>query len=385
MEYKDYIDDVKKLIKNMSEQEKTDWIYNYARTCNKSNWHDLLKSLTSKTIEDVQFNQDEFDQFIDEVENQELWIESREEEYYDESVHDYNSNTVYLTNCKLLIALNNYISTAIKLIENEDYLIGFEILDKLSQLIVVTNNEYGYVEELSLNDLYDRNLIRVVKYVYYQNFLYVAFNINKSIEEIYLIFKQYGKQDLVFSDLLAFGSQELKFDHQFYQNWIDFLENEPGDLAANLIKDACYLDGGIDKLTTTVTKIGEIHPLLYQETINLYLKKNDIDQAVKIGLQAITKIPEQFIARANIAKTLIPYYSDKAFLYEVTFLSNPTVFNCLRLYSEKCDFDYIKETFKQINYQDDNVIFSSQAEEYAINCLNNYQRQIINYLLNVIK
>ena len=38
MEYKDYIDDVKKLIKNMSEQEKTDWIYNYARTCNKSNW-----------------------------------------------------------------------------------------------------------------------------------------------------------------------------------------------------------------------------------------------------------------------------------------------------------------------------------------------------------
>lgn len=382
MEYKDYIDDVKKLIKNMSEQEKTDWIYNYARTCNKSNWHDLLKSLTSKTIEDVQFNQDEFDQFIDEVENQELWIESREEEYYDESVHDYNSNTVYLTNCKLLIALNNYISTAIKLIENEDYLIGFEILDKLSQLIVVTNNEYGYVEELSLNDLYDRNLIRVVKYVYYQNFLYAAFNINKSIEEIYLIFKQYGKQDLVFSDLLAFGSQELKFDHQFYQNWIDFLENEPGDLAANLIKDACYLDGGIDKLTTTVTKIGEIHPLLYQETINLYLKKNDIDQAVKIGLQAITKIPEQFIARANIAKTLIPYYSDKAFLYEVTFLSNPTVFNCLRLYSEKCDFDYIKETFKQINYQDDNFIFSSQAKEYAINCLNNYQRQIINYLLN---
>lgn len=382
MEYKDYIDDVKKLIKNMSEQEKTDWIYNYARTCNKSNWHDLLKSLTSKTIEDVQFNQDEFDQFIDEVENQELWIESREEEYYDESVHDYNSNTVYLTNCKLLIALNNYISTAIKLIENEDYLIGFEILDKLSQLIVVTNNEYGYVEELSLNDLYDRNLIRVVKYVYYQNFLYAAFNINKSIEELYLIFKQYGKQDLVFSDLLAFGSQELKFDHQFYQNWIDFLENEPGDLAANLIKDACYLDGGTDKLTTTVTKIGEIHPLLYQETINLYLKKNDIDQAVKIGLQAITKIPEQFIARANIAKTLIPYYSDKAFLYEVAFLSNPTVFNCLRLYSEKCDFDYIKETFKQINYQDDNVIFSSQAEEYAINCLNNYQRQIINYLLN---
>lgn len=382
MEYKDYIDDVKKLIKNMSEQEKTDWIYNYARTCNKSNWHDLLKSLTSKTNEDVQFNQDEFDQFIDEVENQELWIESREEEYYDESVHDYNSNTVYLTNCKLLIALNNYISTAIKLIENEDYLIGFEILDKLSQLMVVTNNEYGYVEELSLNDLYDRNLIWVVKYVYYQNFLYAAFNINKSIEEIYLIFKQYGKQDLVFSDLLAFGSQELKFDHQFYQNWIDFLENEPGDLAANLIKDACYLDGGIDKLTTTVTKIGEIHPLLYQETINLYLKKNDIDQAVKIGLQAITKIPEQFIARANIAKTLIPYYSDKAFLYEVAFLSNPTVFNCLRLYSEKCDFDYIKETFKQINYQDDNVIFSSQAEEYAINCLNNYQRQIINYLLN---
>lgn len=382
MEYKDYIDDVKKLIKNMSEQEKTDWIYNYARTCNKSNWHDLLKSLTSKTIEDVQFNQDEFDQFIDEVENQELWIESREEEYYDDSVHDYNSNAVYLTNCKLLIALNNYISTAIKLIENEDYLIGFEILDKLSQLMVVTNNEYGYVEELSLNDLYDRNLIRVVKYVYYQNFLYAAFNINKSIEEIYLIFKQYGKQDLVFSDLLAFGSQELKFDHQFYQNWIDFLENEPGDLAAILIKDACYLDGGIDKLTTTVTKIGEIHPLLYQETINLYLKKNDIDQAVKIGLQAIAKIPEQFIARANIAKTLIPYYSDKAFLYEVTFLSNPTVFNCLRLYSEKCDFDYIKETFKQINYQDDNVIFSSQAEEYAINCLNNYQRQIINYLLN---
>ena len=382
MEYKDYIDDVKKLIKNMSEQEKTDWIYNYARTCNKSNWHDLLKSLTSKTIEDVQFNQDEFDQFIDEVENQELWIESREEEYYDESVHDYNSNTVYLTNCKLLIALNNYISTAIKLIENEDYLIGFEILDKLSQLMVVTNNEYGYVEELSLNDLYDRNLIWVVKYVYYQNFLYAAFNINKSIEEIYLIFKQYGKQDLVFSDLLDFGRKELKFDHQFYQTWIDFLETEPGDLAANLIKDACYLDGGIDKLTATVTKIGEIHPLLYQETINLYLKKNDIDQAVKIGLQAITKIPEQFIARANIAKTLIPYYSDKAFLYEVTFLSNPTVFNCLRLYSEKCDFDYIKETFKQINYQDDNVIFSSQAEEYAINCLNNYQRQIINYLLN---
>ena len=163
MEYKDYIDDVKKLIKNMSEQEKTDWIYNYARTCNKSNWHDLLKSLTSKTIEDVQFNQDEFDQFIDEVENQELWIESREEEYYDESVHDYNSNTVYLTNCKLLIALNNYISTAIKLIENEDYLIGFEILDKLSQLMVVTNNEYGYVDTRSRVDLYDRNLIRVVK------------------------------------------------------------------------------------------------------------------------------------------------------------------------------------------------------------------------------
>lgn len=382
MEYKDYIDEVKKLIENMSEQEKTNWIYNFARTCNKSNWQDLLKSLTLKTIEHIQFNQDEFDEFIDEVKNQELWIESREEEYYDESIHDYNSKTVYLTNCKLLIALNDYIITAIRLIENEDYKAGCDILDKISQLIVVTNNEYGYIEELSLKDLYDRNLIKVTKYEYYQNFLYAAFNTNKNIEAIYLIFKQYGKEDLLFSDLLSFGSHELNFDQQFYQMWIDFLENEPGDLAANLIKDACYLAGGLDKLTTIVTKIGEIHPLLYQETINLYLRKDDIDQAVKIGLQAINKIPEHFMVRAKIAETLIPYHNDKVFLYEVAFLSNPTVFNCLRLYSVKCDFDYIKETFKEINYRDDNVTFNCQAEEYAINRLNKYQREIINFLLN---
>lgn len=384
MEYKDYINSVISLLDDMDEYDKTVWIYEYARRQNKENRKAFLDSLTPPIKKVINFDENEFHEFIEDVKNQALFIETREEEYYDESIHNVETKTIYLQNCELLTRLNYYINIGIDLIANEDNEIGFDVLDQISQLVITTNNEYGYIEELSLRDLFGRNLIKTSRYNYYLNLLYAAFTLHKSITEIYLIFKQYDHHDILFSDLLAFGKHELNFDHQFYQEWIDFLENEPGNLSAYLIKDACYLDGGIIKLLATIDTIGEIHPLLYQEALSYYLNRNDYQQMVQIGLQALKRIPEQFKIRAKIAASIKPYYDNTCYLNEVIFLSEPTPYNCLKLYNENVDFDYIIETFKQINYQND-ISLVLNDDEYAICHIDDKQRLLLEFLLGNIE
>ncbi len=78
MEYKDYMNQIQHRLNTMSEEEKNQWIYQYARVQPQNRREDILNSLNFLHPVTKTFHQDEFYDFIEDVKDGNLQIPAYE-------------------------------------------------------------------------------------------------------------------------------------------------------------------------------------------------------------------------------------------------------------------------------------------------------------------
>lgn len=376
MEYKDYINKVKQRLNTMSEEEKNQWIYQYARVLDKSQREKMLESLNFEHSQIINFHEKDFQQFINDVRDGELTIPATEEDDY---YYGYDSEyiTYYTKECDLLSQLNDYVQDAFLYINNCQYQQGFNILQKLQDLEYEAVYDYGDMYELSFTELFENNLMDVSLERYSLYYLYAAFQLHFDIPKMYSYFNQ-SKVTYVLGDLMAFGPEEITLSDDEYNRWISFLENTPGDYAAKLLKDICFLYGDINQLTKIALKMGKQHPSLYLDVIDYNLSLHQLDHARAIATQSFQQLDDDLTIRSKIAETLIPYCPDEIELYKISFLSNPEINHCLQLYTLDCDISSIKTEFQKKNYAV-RLEFATLEQEKA--SLSSEQKEILLFFL----
>lgn len=376
MEYKDYMNQIQQRLNTMSAEEKNQWIYQYARVLDKSQRQKMLESLNFEHSQIINFHEKDFQQFIKDVSDGELTIPATEEDDY---YYGYDSEyiTYYTKECDLLNQLNDYIQDAFLYINNCQYQQGFNILQKLQDLEYETVYDYGDIYELSFAELFENNLMDVSLEQYSLYYLYAAFQLHRNISEMYSYFNQ-SKVEYVLSDLMAFGPEEITLSDDEYDRWISFLENTPGDYAAKLLRDICFLYGDINQLTKMTFEIGAKHPSLYLDVIDYDLSLHQLEHAKTIASQAFKQLDEGLTIRSKIAETLIPYCPDDIELYKISFLSNPQINHCLQLYTLDCDISSIKTEFQKKNYA---IRFEFATLEQEKASLSSDQKEILLFFL----
>ena len=137
--------------------------------------------------------------------------------------------------------------------------------------------------------------------------------------------------------MLRIGKKELQDFPDFLDSWIHFLEEKKGDLPYRLLSEAIRCGYGEDKILEVARRGYAVHPALYLEALTRYEKRNDYEQVISIGREAMENIDRNNVIRSQIAlKTAdAAHKSDQKQLEEEcvreAFISDTTPTNYLRL------------------------------------------------------
>jgi len=351
MEYKEFMGIVEKKLDSMSDNERYQWIYEYARTLDKSQREDFIQSLEKPMETSVLFDYQEFLDFLCKIKTEELYLEMFVEDYFNEIYHDWESEIYYIDNY-VTKKINEYIDKACQCIYTKEYQKSYDILNKILSIeILAVNEEWDDREYLTINDLLDKNIVHISRYDYYKHFIYSAIQCQKKCEEIYDIFQNYARENLFVTDLMSFGPEKLLNIDAFMEEWILFLMKTEGDYAAKLLIDACLYVGGIDKLLDVAQKTYLIHPLLCKEACQKLIEKGQYEKGLIVAREAIAHIPVCKTICSQIVDLMIPFCLDADDLKIVAFLSEPTAFHSFRLFQSSIRIDKVKQEFSKINYE----------------------------------
>lgn len=139
-------------------------------------------------------------------------------------------------------------------------------------------------------------------------------------------------------DFFIVGPEEVVGIDVFMEEWITFLKCEDGDLAANLLFEACILQGGIKKLCDVAREMVHKHPILYLKSCEYLINEKREVECEKLGLEAIELLSEELIIRGKVAD-LTAKAAEKLGhkevvwqCYKVAFQSESTLNHYLRLF-----------------------------------------------------
>mgnify|MGYP000897568207 CR=1 FL=1 len=111
-----------------------------------------------------------------------------------------------------------------------------------------------------------------------------------------------------------------------------------GDRAGELLLEACLFQGGIRCLCVKTKTVYIQHPFLFKHACEYLLKENKDSECEKLGLDAISVLPDNLIIRVDIADLTARASINLKHLevaykcWEIAFFSDSTLNNYLRLF-----------------------------------------------------
>lgn len=209
MEYRDYMKKVENILKEMSDEEKEHWIYEFARTIDKEMRESFLEYLKTSNKQ-INFNESEFFEFIDDIKNENLYLEIKYEDYYNEIYHDWDEETIYVDSDSLADKIKMYIEIADSYLYAKDYKKAFMIFDTFSSLeIYVSDDEYCGDDYFKITELARKDILNINIEDYLRSYIYCAVQLSKDFHDIFMIFENYHSS-LLLTDILSFGPEEIK-------------------------------------------------------------------------------------------------------------------------------------------------------------------------------
>ncbi len=392
MNYNEFMNAVEKELSIMPEDDKIKWIYNKARTAKEHERIKFLNSLNHKQdYKQFIYEKDKIEEWCRKVEEGEVYFECSGYEEYGENYWDRDYVYDYYDSFGITNDLNKVLKVAEELLFQKEYKessilngrilnISFYTLDRDTEEWNDLDLEEA-IDEISMNFDYRQVVL---------NMMYATYQSTKGknrVENLYGYLTRDKCKNIKIEDIFRIGPEELKDIDSFMEEWISFLIKVDGDRAGELLLEACLYQGGINRLCETAQTEHLKHPILLKYACEYLLNENKYSECEKLGLEAVTALPENLIVRGEIADlTAIAATNLKHFdivnkCYEVTFYSKSILNNYFRLF-ELLDYEnIIKKATKYVKMlpEDYNENFSYKNKQMMINSLSKTHKDIIKF------
>lgn len=345
MDLKSYMATVQNYLDSMTEQQMRDWILSQARTVEKERRQTFLENLTGTQKVVFSLTTEEISQWCRQIEEGKLYLQTQQEEYYEEGEWDSDWRTVYYDRAGILPYLHKALENSCKMVAAREYKKAGCLLDRLCRLEIHHEPEEEYWEDdcepMTLERLSEEELLDIDFDELSLNLIYAVYQSTQGEERIQKLYEYLSWSicgGITMTDVFAFGPEELPDMEGFMQQWHDYLQGIPGDRAAELLTDACVYIGGEERLLNTARETVKLHPYLYKACCQKALEEENWDGCISVGLEAVRKISVNKVIRGQIAE--ISFQAAKQLQDETmklefskaAFFSEPDCVRLLRLY-----------------------------------------------------
>lgn len=342
MNYIEFIKSVDEKLTTMSEIEKEIWIHNLARTIQEDERGKFLGSLngeknSGKIIHDI----NEIQEWCKKIQNGDIYFECSYCEVYGEN---YWRDDCYEYDDTYEIGkhLTYIFQVAEDLLYQKEYEKALGLYDLLINMIFKAyNSDSEETIELGLEELVDEKLVSLNLRKISLNLLYSKYQTSNGkdrAQAIYNYIKLNTYKNIKLEDFFIIGPEELVGIDTFLDEWIALLKGEDGDLAANLLFEACILQGDMEMVCDTAREMVQKHPILYLRACENFINESKYTECEKIGLEAISLLKEELIIRGKVADLTAKASRELGHTkivwkcYKAAFHSESTISHYLRLF-----------------------------------------------------
>lgn len=351
MNYNEFIKAVDEKLATMPESEKEKYIHNLARTIQEDERCKFLNSLNGENnsgeiIHDI----NEIQEWCEKIQNGDIYFECSYCEVYGENYWRDDSYEYYDT-YEIGKKLTSAFQVAEDLLYQKEYEKALGLYDLLIDMIFQAyDSDSEETMELEIEELVDENLVSLNLKKIVLNLLYAKYQTSNGkdrVQVIYNYIKLNISKDIKLEEFFTIGPEELVGIAVFLEEWIVFLKCEDGDLAGNLLFEACMLQGGIEMLCDTAREMVQKHPILYLRGCEYFIDESKYTECEKIGLEAISLLNEELIIRGKVADLTAKASKELGHkeivwkCYKAAFHSESTINHYLRLFEAETYEDLI--------------------------------------------
>lgn len=197
-----------------------------------------------------------------------------------------------------------------KLLQGKYYDEALALYDAILDTAVTAIEEAsGECMEMGFSDLVDEEIISVDEAFFTLSRLLAVYACKEGrerAEDFYEMLSQPRGYKLKLRDFWSVTSEELKSREIFLREWVDFLSEISGDRAEELLYEAAYELGGVEKVNELAEALKDMHPRLYLRSVELYIEEGKEKEALAMGWKALEEIPGSLVIRAEICDRMIP-------------------------------------------------------------------------------
>jgi len=392
MNYNEFMKTIDKKLSAMSEQEKTIWIRNMARTTREHKRIEFLDSLDEKQkYSQIVYEKDGIEEWCEKIEDGEIYFECKGYEVYGENYWDNDYEYDYYDIFQINENLSKAYDVAKSLLFQKEYNEALLLYNRLLDLqFFVIDRDIEEYNEMELGDIISEGLITLDFREIVLNLMYAIYQTADGRDrtaELYGYLTWGMCKNIKIEEIFIIGPEELKDIDSFMEEWISFLKDTDGDKAGELLLEACLYQGDINLLCKIAREKSLKHPVLYKYACEYLLNESKVSECEKLGLEAIEVLPENLTIRGEIADlTAKVAMQSKNFdivnrCYEAAFYSKSTLNNYLRLF-ELPDYENItKEAAKYTKTlpEDSMWEFRNKNKQMAVNILSKSHKDIISF------
>jgi len=379
--YNEFLKAVDEKLTIMSETKKSQWIHNMARITKENERIAFLNSLQEKQDYcSVTSLKKEIEDWCIKIEEQEIYFEcSGYEEYggnYWDSDYSYEYSDVF--------GIGKELSRAFQIAEDllfqKEYRQASELYDRLCSMpFPALDSDMEEWNELELEELVKEKLISMDLKQIALNLMYAKYQVAVGEERVAALYRYFSWdicKGIKVEEIFIVGPEELKEIDVFMEDWISFLKNTEGDMAGDLLSDACIYQGGVGRLCETAREVSAKHPVLYEHACQQLLNEKNEIECEKLGLESIGILPERLVIRGKIADLTAMAAKQLGHAdiikecYEAAFYSESTLNHYLRLF-ELQDYKSIVERAAK---------YANALPENSVREGNNNKQMLVNYL-----
>lgn len=349
------------------------------------------------------FCKKEIEDWCRKIEEQEIYFECSGYEEYGESYWDSDYSYEYSDVFGIGKELSRAFQAAEDLLFQKDYQQSSELYDWLCSMpFPALDSDTEEWNELELEELVKEKLVSLDLKQIALNLMYAKYQAvegEKRVAELFRYFSWDMCKGIKVEDFFIIGSEELKDIDVFMEEWISFLKNTKGDMAGDLLSDACIYQGGVGRLSETAREVSAKHPVLYEYACQQLLNEKNEIECEKLGLESIGILPEKLVIRGKIADLTAKAAKQLGHAniikecYEAAFYSESTLNHYLRLFELPDYKDITDRAAKHANALPENSVWEgNNNKQLLVNYLSKEHKKVIrffsgefDYILKIVK
>lgn len=303
----------------MTKKELEAFIHSLARKTSKAKREGFIEYLYAAINEDGKENiADEIKEKItcllkefEKIENEELCIEGNYNEFYDDWYDDEIDEYVFSNTDEIQSIVNTACdvlesATKIKLYDE-----AYRLSNEMMMLNVYITGDYSEYEQpfMQLDELYEAGILQFDFCGFGKNALYLQYMTKEGkerVDRIYNTLLYFSSANLKIEQMMQTGNDDLPGFDKFLNDWIEYLGEINNKYSQKLIKEAMQLLDSPEAMLSVAEKYSKVHPCLYEQLMTDGNGFSD-EQLLKIGMEALERIPVWLIIRSRVALITAKY------------------------------------------------------------------------------